>query len=168
MPLKFLKRSRFSLSLFFSFLELKENKKNLEKKKNKGGELFPKVAKGRFTKDLSQKYFQQLISAVGFCHSHGIFHRNLKLENLLLDESGNLKVSNFELSPSRSRSDPTGSCTPCAARLLTWLRRFWQREATMARWSTFGHAASFCTFWTRAICRLTILIWWLCTRRFTN
>ena len=33
MPLKFLKRHRFSLSLFFSFLELKENKKNLEKKK---------------------------------------------------------------------------------------------------------------------------------------
>ncbi|KAB2088935.1 hypothetical protein ERO13_A03G023500v2 [Gossypium hirsutum] len=64
----------------------------------KGGELFAKVAKGRFTEDLSRKYFQQLISAVGYCHSRGIFHRDLKPENLLLDDNGNLKVSDFGLS----------------------------------------------------------------------
>nr|POE89000.1 cbl-interacting serine/threonine-protein kinase 11 [Quercus suber] len=39
-----------------------------------------------------------LISAIGFCHSHNIFHHDLKLKNLFLDKSGNLKVSNFELS----------------------------------------------------------------------
>ncbi|KAG8496123.1 hypothetical protein CXB51_009289 [Gossypium anomalum] len=64
----------------------------------KGGELFAKVAKGRFNEDLSRKYFQQLISAVGYCHSRGIFHRDLKPENLLLDDNGNLKVSDFGLS----------------------------------------------------------------------
>lgn len=64
----------------------------------KGGELFAKVAKGRFTEDFSRKYFQQLISAVGYCHSRGIFHRDLKPENLLLDDNGNLKVSDFGLS----------------------------------------------------------------------
>ncbi|KAF4380589.1 hypothetical protein F8388_009714 [Cannabis sativa] len=64
----------------------------------KGGELFAKVAKGRFSEDLSRKYFRQLISAVGYCHSRGIFHRDLKPENLLLDENGNLKVSDFGLS----------------------------------------------------------------------
>ncbi|MBA0708111.1 hypothetical protein Golax_020097 [Gossypium laxum] len=64
----------------------------------KGGELFAKVAKGRFTEDLCRKYFQQLISAVGYCHSRGIFHRDLKPENLLLDDNGNLKVSDFGLS----------------------------------------------------------------------
>ncbi|KAL4335574.1 hypothetical protein GQ457_07G033510 [Hibiscus cannabinus] len=64
----------------------------------KGGELFSKVAKGRFSEDLSRKYFQQLISAVGYCHSRGVFHRDLKPENLLLDESGDLKVSDFGLS----------------------------------------------------------------------
>ncbi|KDP45721.1 hypothetical protein JCGZ_17328 [Jatropha curcas] len=64
----------------------------------KGGELFAKVAKGRFSEDLSRKYFQQLISAVGYCHSRGVFHRDLKPENLLLDENGNLKVSDFGLS----------------------------------------------------------------------
>ncbi|XP_058110580.1 CBL-interacting serine/threonine-protein kinase 14-like [Magnolia sinica] len=64
----------------------------------KGGELFGKVAKGRFSEDLSRRYFQQLISAVGFCHSRGVFHRDLKPENLLLDENAVLKVSDFGLS----------------------------------------------------------------------
>ncbi|KAI3800812.1 hypothetical protein L1987_28909 [Smallanthus sonchifolius] len=64
----------------------------------KGGELFDKVAKGRLKEDAARKYFQQLISAVDFCHSRGVCHRDLKPENLLIYESGNLKVSDFGLS----------------------------------------------------------------------
>ncbi|EXB38218.1 CBL-interacting serine/threonine-protein kinase 12 [Morus notabilis] len=64
----------------------------------RGGELFNKVAKGRLKEEVARKYFQQLISAVGFCHARGVFHRDLKPENLLLDENGNLKVSDFGLS----------------------------------------------------------------------
>ena len=64
----------------------------------KGGELFNKVAKGKLKEDIARKYFQQLISAVDFCHSRGVYHRDLKPENLLLDENGNLKVSDFGLS----------------------------------------------------------------------
>ncbi|WOL16623.1 serine-threonine kinase STK5 [Canna indica] len=64
----------------------------------KGGELFAKVAKGRLREDTARKYFQQLISAVDYCHSRGVYHRDLKPENLLLDEHGNLKVSDFGLS----------------------------------------------------------------------
>ncbi|GLU13821.1 hypothetical protein SLE2022_304310 [Rubroshorea leprosula] len=64
----------------------------------RGGELFNKVAKGRLREDVARKYFQQLISAVAFCHARGVYHRDLKPENLLLDENGNLKVSDFGLS----------------------------------------------------------------------
>ncbi|XP_041028159.1 CBL-interacting protein kinase 2-like [Juglans microcarpa x Juglans regia] len=64
----------------------------------KGGELFSKVAKGKLKEDVARRYFQQLISAVDYCHSRGVFHRDLKPENLLLDENGNLKVSDFGLS----------------------------------------------------------------------
>ncbi|KAL6998500.1 CBL-interacting protein kinase 2 [Sarracenia purpurea var. burkii] len=64
----------------------------------KGGELFNKVAKGRLEEEDARKYFQQLMSAVDFCHGRGVYHRDLKLENLLLDENGNLKVSDFGLS----------------------------------------------------------------------
>jgi 5'-AMP-activated protein kinase catalytic alpha subunit len=64
----------------------------------KGGELFNKVAKGRLKEEIARKYFQNLISAVGFCHSRGVYHRDLKPENILLDEDGELKVSDFGLS----------------------------------------------------------------------
>ncbi|KAJ0886714.1 putative protein kinase CAMK-CAMKL-CHK1 family [Helianthus annuus] len=64
----------------------------------RGGELFGKIAKGRLREDVARSYFQQLISAVDFCHSRGVYHRDLKPENLLLDEEGNLKVTDFGLS----------------------------------------------------------------------
>ncbi|KAJ6355261.1 hypothetical protein OIU76_026939 [Salix suchowensis] len=64
----------------------------------RGGELFSKIAKGRLREDVARVYFQQLISAIDFCHSRGVYHRDLKPENLLLDEDGKLKVTDFGLS----------------------------------------------------------------------
>ncbi|KAG7942587.1 hypothetical protein I3843_16G111000 [Carya illinoinensis] len=64
----------------------------------RGGELFSKISKGRLKEDVARVYFQQLISAIDFCHSRGVYHRDLKPENLLLDEDGNLKVTDFGLS----------------------------------------------------------------------
>lgn len=74
----------------------------------KGGELFAKVSKGRFSEDLSRRYFHQLISAVGYCHSRGVFHRDLKPENLLLDEKLDLKISDFGLSALTEQIRPDG------------------------------------------------------------
>ncbi|KAL8536992.1 hypothetical protein ACS0TY_012248 [Phlomoides rotata] len=62
-----------------------------------GSELFAKVARGRLKEGAARKYFQQLISAVDFCHSRGVFHRDIKPENLLLDEN-ELMISDFGLS----------------------------------------------------------------------
>lgn len=73
----------------------------------KGGELFSLIAsKGRFSEDLSRKCFQQLISAVSYCHSRGIYHRDLKPENILIDENGDLKVSDFGLSATTDQIQP--------------------------------------------------------------
>ncbi|KAH7834169.1 hypothetical protein Vadar_013340 [Vaccinium darrowii] len=75
----------------------------------KGGELLAEVNKaGRFSEDLSRKYFQQLISALRYCHSRGVFHRDLKLENLLLDENSDLKVTDFGISAVTDQIQPDG------------------------------------------------------------
>ncbi|KAJ8533894.1 hypothetical protein K7X08_007218 [Anisodus acutangulus] len=74
----------------------------------KGGELFTKVTKGRFSEDLSRRYFQQIISAVDYFHSRGMYHRDLKLENLLLDENWDLKVTDFGLSAVSDQIRPDG------------------------------------------------------------
>ena len=72
-----------------------------------GGELFSKIAGGRRLKEsTARRYFQQLVSALRFCHQNGVAHRDVKPQNLLLDCNGNLKVSDFGLSalPDRIRN----------------------------------------------------------------
>ncbi|KAB8083603.1 hypothetical protein EE612_005854 [Oryza sativa] len=74
----------------------------------RGGELFSRVSKGRLREDTARRYFQQLVSAVDFCHARGVFHRDLKPENLLVDENGDLKVSDFGLAAGPDQFDPDG------------------------------------------------------------
>lgn len=62
-----------------------------------GGETFNKVSKGQLKKDMDKLYFQQLIFIIDFYHNCDVYHYDLKLENLLLDEHDNLKVSKFKL-----------------------------------------------------------------------
>lgn len=73
-----------------------------------GGELFDKISsKGRLQEAEGRKLFQQLIDGVSYCHNKGVFHRDLKLENILLDSKGNIKISDFGLSalPQHLRDD---------------------------------------------------------------
>jgi serine/threonine protein kinase len=63
------------------------------------GELFDKILDARrFDERTARNYFQQLVSAVMYCHSKGVVHRDLKAENLLLGEKNSLKVCDFGLS----------------------------------------------------------------------
>ncbi|XP_062099932.1 serine/threonine-protein kinase SAPK2 [Humulus lupulus] len=68
-----------------------------------GGELFERICNaGRFAEDEARYFFQQLISGVSYCHSMQICHRDLKLENTLLDGSSapRLKICDFGYSKS--------------------------------------------------------------------
>jgi serine/threonine protein kinase len=53
------------------------------------------VAKGRLSSTEALQYFQQIISAVDYCHRFNVAHRDLKPENLLLDHDNNIKVADF-------------------------------------------------------------------------
>ncbi|XP_065004932.1 serine/threonine-protein kinase SAPK10-like [Musa acuminata AAA Group] len=68
-----------------------------------GGELFERICSaGRFNEDEARFFFQQLISGVSYCHSMQVCHRDLKLENTLLDGSAapRLKICDFGYSKS--------------------------------------------------------------------
>ncbi|XP_019422638.1 PREDICTED: serine/threonine-protein kinase SRK2E-like [Lupinus angustifolius] len=68
-----------------------------------GGELFERICNaGRFSEDEARFFFQQLISGVSYCHTMQVCHRDLKLENTLLDGSPapRLKICDFGYSKS--------------------------------------------------------------------
>uniref|UniRef100_A0A8C4XE67 Acetyl-CoA carboxylase kinase n=1 Tax=Erpetoichthys calabaricus TaxID=27687 RepID=A0A8C4XE67_ERPCA len=64
-----------------------------------GGELFDYICKhGRVADAEARRLFQQIISAVDYCHRHMVVHRDLKPENVLLDANMNAKIADFGLS----------------------------------------------------------------------
>ena len=56
------------------------------------GEFFPLVQHPDFTPLYARHYFRQLILGLSFMHQQHIAHRDLSLENILLDDKGNLKM----------------------------------------------------------------------------
>ena len=60
------------------------------------GELFNfLVEKRRINNKEALCFFQQLINGLEYCHKHRICHRDLKLENILLDIDYNVKIADF-------------------------------------------------------------------------
>jgi len=47
---------------------------------------------------LSRTFFHQLINGLEYLHANGVAHLDLKLENLLLGEDFNLKITDFDMS----------------------------------------------------------------------
>ncbi|KAG6502947.1 hypothetical protein ZIOFF_035236 [Zingiber officinale] len=92
-----------------------------------GGELFERICStGRFSEDEARYFFQQLICGVSYCHQLQVCHRDLKLENTLLDGSPSpkLKICDFGYSKSTLlHSQPKSAVgTPAyiAPEILAW------------------------------------------------
>ncbi|KAI5675467.1 hypothetical protein M9H77_06417 [Catharanthus roseus] len=90
-----------------------------------GGPLSDKLSYWtKFNETEARRQFQQLIDAIDHCHCKGVYHRDLKPQNLLLDSKGNVKVSDFGLSALRKQpgsllSTACGSPSYVAPELLT-------------------------------------------------
>ena len=59
------------------------------------GEFFPLVQHSDFTPLYARHYFRQLMAGLAYMHGHHIAHRDLSLENILLDDKGALKICDF-------------------------------------------------------------------------
>jgi calcium-dependent protein kinase len=66
-----------------------------------GGELFDRISeKKRFSEEEARDALRQMLLALNYIHSHGVVHRDIKLENFVYDEkgSGHLKLLDFGFS----------------------------------------------------------------------
>lgn len=64
-----------------------------------GGDLLNYVRKRRkLSEDIARYVFRQVVEGLHYCHSKGIVHRDMKLDNLLFDEQGFVKICDFGVS----------------------------------------------------------------------
>lgn len=64
-----------------------------------GGDLLNYVRKRRkLAEDVAKFFFRQLIESLAYCHKKGVVHRDIKLDNILLDHHGRLKLCDFGVS----------------------------------------------------------------------
>ncbi|XP_028175426.1 uncharacterized protein LOC114363802 isoform X2 [Ostrinia furnacalis] len=64
-----------------------------------GGELYDYLSQKKvLQEEEARRLFRQIATAVYYCHIHKICHRDLKLENVLLDHTGSAKIADFGLS----------------------------------------------------------------------
>jgi len=76
------------ISYEFQELNLKEYKEYYKQEKQSEGLSLWKI----------KKILWQILMGINYCHSNGLMHRNLKLDNILSDNQGNIKIADFTLS----------------------------------------------------------------------
>lgn len=65
----------------------------------KGGELVSTILKSRdLTEQKVHRWFKQILFAIETCHRNNVVHRDIKLQNILLDEHNQVKLIDFGLS----------------------------------------------------------------------
>jgi len=84
------------LYLVFEFLDL-DLKRYMDSVKPKVDDPEEQQAHAGLEPILVKSYLWQLISGIEFCHKRRILHRDLKPQNLLIDQQGMLKLGDFGL-----------------------------------------------------------------------
>ncbi|XP_003515635.1 sperm motility kinase X [Cricetulus griseus] len=89
-----------------------------------GGDLVSYIGRvGPLQEKQAQHIFTQLVCAVHYCHENGIAHRDIKLDNILLDDKGNIKLCDFGLAtrvtPGQDTKGFCGNIEYCAPELFS-------------------------------------------------
>ena len=67
----------------------------------RGGSLFDYInsnAERKLNEQEAKRIFTQIVTAVQYCHKNNVVHRDLKLDNILLDDNKDVKVIDFGFS----------------------------------------------------------------------
>lgn len=88
-----------------------------------GGQLLDYIiSHGKLKEKQARRFGRQILSALDYCHRNSIVHRDLKIENILISQAGNIKIIDFGLSnlfsPRSSLSTFCGSLYFAAPELL--------------------------------------------------
>mmetsp|Transcript_45914 Transcript_45914/g.107726 ORF Transcript_45914/g.107726 Transcript_45914/m.107726 type:complete len:482 (+) Transcript_45914:231-1676(+) len=65
----------------------------------------PKAQKKVLPEDVARGYFRQVVAGIEHSHKKNVIHRDIKLDNVLVDMDGNLRVCDFGLSAMVDDSD---------------------------------------------------------------
>jgi len=64
-----------------------------------GGDLFTHIAKlGKFRECQARFYIAEIVLALGHLHANNIVYRDLKPQNIIIDNEGHVKLTDFGLS----------------------------------------------------------------------
>ena len=93
------------------------------------GELFDFVATtGAFSEKICRYYFKQLLMALHYLHSNGLCHRDLKLENILLDDEYNCKIIDFGFATEIEGRDGSGFNHTRVGTFSFFAPEFWYKQ----------------------------------------
>ncbi|KXN69052.1 kinase-like protein, partial [Conidiobolus coronatus NRRL 28638] len=62
-----------------------------------GCQLTDKIGRNGLDKEQARKYFDQIVEGIGYCHSNFVVHRDIKVENIMIDTHDRVRIIDFGL-----------------------------------------------------------------------